>query len=149
MRTEREGLTRGIEDRDVATASRIARWTDVAMIDPIVGLLVPGVGDIVTSGLGLYIVVVAFRKGLPAVVIARMLLNLGIDTVVGAIPVAGDLFDFAFRANRRNLALLQARHETGRSRPSDWLMVGGAGLLLLAALAIPVLLLIWFVRSVL
>lgn len=148
MERQRAGLARATEDRDVATAARIARLTDVAMLDPIVGMLVPGLGDIVTSGLGLYIVVVAFRKRLPAIVLARMLLNLGIDTVVGAIPIAGDLFDFAFRANRRNLELLRARHESRRSRPSDYLMVGGAALLFLAALAIPVLLLIWFVRSI-
>jgi hypothetical protein len=134
-------------DPDVRRARRLARVADVAMVDPLVGLFVPGMGDLVTSGLGLYIVSLAVRKRLPAVVIARMLLNLGIDTAIGAIPLAGDLFDFAFRANLRNVALLEQRHVAGRSRWSDWLAVAGAALLFAAALALPILLLVWFIRA--
>jgi len=134
-------------DRDIALAGRIARWADVAMIDPIVGLVVPGLGDVLGAGLGLYIVALAIRKRVPKVVVARMLLNLGIDTAVGAIPLAGDLFDFAFRANMRNVDLLQQRHAAGRGRAIDWLIVAGAALLCAAALALPVLLLVWFVKA--
>lgn len=137
-----------MEDPQVAMAERIARWTDRAMIDPLVGLLVPGLGDVVGAGVGLFIVSVAVQKKLPAVVIARMLVNLGIDTAVGMIPLAGDLFDFAFRANQKNVALLRARHAGGRSHRGDWLMVGGAGLLFLAALALPVVLLVLFFRAI-
>ena len=71
----------------------------------------------------------------------------GIDSAIGSIPLAGDLFDFGFRANQRNVALLEARHLTGHSRPGDWLVVAGAGLLLLAGLAIPVVLLVLFLRA--
>ena len=134
-------------DRDIARAGRVARWADVAMIDPIVGLVVPGLGDFLGAGLGLYIVALAIRKRVPKVVVARMLLNLGIDTAVGAIPLAGDLFDFAFRANMRNVDLLQQRHAAGRGRAIDWLIVAGAALLCAAALALPVLLLVWFVKA--
>jgi Domain of unknown function (DUF4112) len=134
-------------DPDVQRARRLARVADVAMVDPLVGLFVPGMGDLVTSGLGLYIVSLAVRKRLPAVVIARMLLNLGIDTAVGAIPLAGDLFDFAFRANLRNVTLLEQRHVAGHSRWTDWLTVAGAALLFAAALALPILLLVWFIRA--
>jgi hypothetical protein len=147
-RSASSGLERGIEDPQVAMADRIARWTDRAMLDPIAGMLVPGLGDVLGAGVGLFIVMVAVQKKLPAVVIARMLANLGIDTAVGMIPLAGDLFDFAFRANQKNAALLRARHTGRRSRPSDWLMVGGAALLLLAALALPVFLLVLFFRAV-
>ena len=142
------GLERAIEDPQVAMAERIARWTDRAMLDPLFGLIVPGLGDVVGGGVGLFIVMVAVRKKLPAVVIARMLVNLGIDTAVGMIPLAGDLFDFAFKANQKNAALLRARHAGRRSRPGDWLLVGGAGLLFLAALAMPVVLLVLFFRAV-
>jgi len=135
------------QDPEVALATRIARVADVAMIDPLVGLVVPGVGDLVTAGLGLYIVGLAVRKRVPAVVIARMLLNLGIDTAVGAIPLAGDLFDFAFRANLRNASLLQQRRAAGRARLTDWVIVAGAVLFLCAALALPILLLVWFIRA--
>ena len=117
------------------------------MLDPIAGLLVPGLGDFLSAGVGLYIVQVAIRKRLPKIVVARMLLNLGIDTAVGSIPLVGDIFDFAFRANRRNVDLLTARHEAGRGRAVDWLFVAGAALLFLAALALPIALLVWFISA--
>lgn len=141
-------LEGSIEDPQVAMAQRIARWTDRAMLDPIAGLVIPGLGDVLGAGVGLFIVMVAVQKKLPAVVIARMLVNLGIDTAVGMIPLAGDIFDFAFRANQKNAALLSARHSERRSRPGDWLMVGGAALLFIAALALPVVLLVLFFRAV-
>ena len=142
------GLDRSIEDPQIAMAERIARWTDRAMLDPIAGFIVPGLGDVVGAGVGLFIVMVAVQKKLPAVVVARMLVNLCIDTAVGMIPLAGDLFDFAFRANQKNVALLRARHAGARGRPGDWLMVGGAALFLLAALALPIVLLVLFFRAV-
>lgn len=141
-------LDREVDDSDIATAETIARVTDKAMLDPIIGLLVPGAGDLVTAAVGLYVVGVAARRRLPAVVLARMLVNLGIDAAVGAIPVAGDLFDFAFRANRKNVELLRARHASRRSRASDWLLVTGAGLLFVGALALPIVLLVLFLRAV-
>ena len=134
-------------DPDIALAGRVARWADIGMIDPIVGLVVPGLGDFLGAGLGLYIVALAIRKRAPRIVVARMLLNLGIDTAVGAIPLAGDIFDFAFRANLRNVELLRQRHAVGRGRPIDWLIVAGAALLCAAALALPFLLLVWFVKA--
>jgi hypothetical protein len=75
-------------------------------LDGLVGL-VPGVGD----GLGLlasaYVVLEAARLGAPRAVLLRMAVNLLLDFLVGAVPVLGDLFDFAFKANRRNLELLR------------------------------------------
>ncbi len=141
-------LDREVDDADIATAETIARITDRAMLDPIIGLLVPGAGDLVTAAVGLYVVTIAAQRRLPAIVIARMLLNLGIDAAVGSIPLAGDIFDFAFKANRKNVDLLRARHTERRARPSDWLMVAGAGILFLAALALPIILLVLFLRAV-
>ena len=141
-------LGREVDDSDIATAETIARITDRAMLDPIIGFLIPGAGDLLTSAVGLYTVAIAWRRGLPAIVVARMLMNLGIDAAVGSIPLVGDLFDFAFQANRKNVELLRARHTTRRSRPSDWLIVAGAGLLFLAALALPIVLLVLFLKAV-
>lgn len=141
------GLERSTEDPQIAMAETIARWTDRAMLDPIIGFLLPGLGDVLGAAVGLYPVMVAVQKKLPAVVIARMLINLGIDTAVGVVPVVGDLFDLAYRANQKNVRLLRARHAGGRSRPGDWLAVGGAGLLLVAALAVPIVLLVLFFRA--
>ena len=76
-------------------------------LDALIGP-VPGIGDAITTLLALYIVNEARALGAPRLLIARMLANVALDGVVGVVPVAGDLFDAAFRANRRNVALLRA-----------------------------------------
>src|SRR4028119_2088610 len=86
-------------DPMVRRAVTLARWLDERWLDPLIGLVVPEAGDLMTAGVGLYIVAAGIHKGLPAVVIARMLLNLGIDVAIGAVPVLGDLLDFAYKAN--------------------------------------------------
>jgi hypothetical protein len=75
-------------------------------LDALIGL-VPGIGDAITTLLALYIVGEARALGAPRILIARMLANVALDGVVGAVPIAGDLFDVAWRANRRNVALLR------------------------------------------
>lgn len=140
-------LARSGADPELELARGITRWTDTRFLDPILGLIVPGVGDLLTAAAGLFLVRLAARRGLPRVVIARMLMNLGVDTALGSIPLVGDAFDFAWRANRRNLALLESRHP-GRSKPGDWLLVAGAAALFLAALAAPIVLLVWFFRAI-
>ena len=80
-------------------------------VDALIGL-VPGIGDIITTALSLYIVSEAYSLGAPRGVIARMLANVALDGAIGAIPLVGDAFDVAWRANRRNIALLR-----------DWLRV--------------------------
>lgn len=102
----------------------------------------PEVGDLVTTGFGFSVVVLAWREGVPLPVLARMLLNLAIDAVVGAIPLVGDLFDFVFKANSKNLALLEARAELRRTTWGDWLTLIGAAIALIAACALPVLALV-------
>jgi Domain of unknown function (DUF4112) len=75
-------------------------------LDALVGLL-PGVGDMITTAISLYIVNEARHLGAPAHIIFRMLGNVTVDGIIGAIPVAGDTFDVFFRANRRNVLLLR------------------------------------------
>jgi hypothetical protein len=74
--------------------------------DAIIGL-VPGIGDLMTTAISSYIVYEAHRIGAPKHVIARMVGNVALDGVVGAVPLLGDVFDVAFRANRRNIELLR------------------------------------------
>src|SRR5688572_23575125 len=93
----------------IKTARTITRWMDRLYLDPILGFLVPGAGDLLTGATGVYLVALAVRAGAPKIVIARMLINLAVDVVVGLIPFAGDVFDFAWRANQRNLDLLERR----------------------------------------
>lgn len=125
-------------DRHLERARVLTRWLDNRLVDPILGLLLPGAGDVVSSAAGLYLVWIGIQRGAPAVVIGRMLINLAIDAIVGAIPIAGDLFDFAFRANRKNLALLEGRGPGRRSTPTDWLIVIGAAVVFAAAVIVPI-----------
>ncbi len=76
--------------------------------DAIVGL-VPVVGDLIGGVLSGYIILEAARAEVSAVTLARMLVNVGIDTLVGSVPALGDLFDAAWKANIKNVALLE-RH---------------------------------------
>ena len=77
--------------------------------------LVPVAGDLIGGAVSSYIVWEARRLGAPSWLIARMALNVAIETSVGAIPLLGDMFDIAFRANLRNMALLK-RHLERRGR---------------------------------
>ena len=76
-------------------------------IDAMIGL-VPGIGDAITTLMSLYIVREARELGAPRHLIARMLVNVALDGVVGAVPLLGDAFDVMWRANRRNMALLRS-----------------------------------------
>jgi hypothetical protein len=78
--------------------------------DALVGL-VPGIGDALTTAVSLYIVHEARQLGAPWHVVSRMLANVAVDGVVGAIPILGDAFDVMWRANRRNVALLREHFE--------------------------------------
>ena len=89
---------------------------DTALIVPILNLrfgldavlgLVPGIGDLLTTAMSLYIVHEARQLGAPAFLVARMLGNVAIDGVVGAVPLVGDVFDVMWRSNHRNMRLLQ------------------------------------------
>ncbi len=70
--------------------------------------LIPGIGDAVGALVSSYILAQAIRLGASTSVLLRMALNVGLDLLVGAIPVLGDLFDMVFKANQRNAALLDA-----------------------------------------
>lgn len=78
--------------------------------DSVLGLF-PGLGDVLTSAISLLIVHHAWQTNASPLTLARMLGNVGVDFVVGAIPFVGDLFDFVFKANRKNARLLE-RHLT-------------------------------------
>lgn len=109
-------------ERTLARLGRLAHLLDTAVripgtgirfgADSIVGLA-PGVGDALTGLLSAYIVAEAWRLGLPRRKILRMALNVGLDSTVGAVPILGDLFDLAFKSNRRNLRIIE--EHLGRS----------------------------------
>lgn len=74
--------------------------------DAMIGLI-PGIGDVITTAMSLYIVREARALGVPHHLIVRMLGNVALDGIVGAVPLLGDVFDVMWRANRRNIALLR------------------------------------------
>ena len=81
-------------------------------LDGVLGLI-PGVGDAGTTAVAALLMADAIRNRVPLPVLARMGLNLGLDALIGMIPVIGDIGDFAHRANRRNLRLLQRGEHPG------------------------------------
>ena len=111
-------------DRDLNNARALARVLDTAVgvpgtklrigLDAILGLI-PGAGDAVSAALSGYIILAAARAGASKPVLLRMVGNVLLDTVIGAVPVLGDLFDVAFRSNARNVALLE-RHAVDPAR---------------------------------
>jgi len=103
------------DEASIARARSIARLLDSALripgtnirfgLDPVIGL-VPGLGDAAGAVLATYVVLLAARLGAPAAVVLRMLVNIAVDAVAGAVPVLGDLFDVGWKANTRNIELL-------------------------------------------
>jgi hypothetical protein len=94
-------------------------------LDPILGLL-PGGGDTVTGALGAYIVVEAARMGLPKAVLWQMVGNILLDSVVGSVPVVGDFFDIGWKANVKNIALLERHlHHSSPNQTSDFIFLIG------------------------
>ena len=136
-------------DPEVDRVRKIARMLDTYMVDPLIGLILPGAGDLIGSMLGLYTVVLAARRKVSPVVIARMLLNLAIDAVVGFIPLVGDLTDFAFKANQKNIDLLTDRANSGgKATTKDWLAVAGAALLFIGVLALVIYVIYAVLRAI-
>jgi hypothetical protein len=97
-------------------------------LDALLGLI-PGVGDTATSLVSFYILASAVRYRVPKITLLRMGLNIGIDYVLGSLPLVGDLFDAWWKSNQMNVALLRERatvsaSEARKGRTSDWLFVG-------------------------
>ncbi len=112
-------------------------------LDAIVGLF-PGLGDLATPAFALLLLLHAFRMRLPAIVQARMVLNAALDMLLGLVPVLGDLADVGFKANLRNLALLE-RHARPGVPPSrgDYVFVIVFAIGLVFVAVAPIVLIIW------
>lgn len=102
-------------------------------LDALIGL-VPGIGDAAGAIFSSFIVLQAARLGVPKSTLARMLANIGLDAIVGQVPLLGDLFDFGWKANTKNLNLLEhhlQRPAAGRAASRRTLLLLGVGLLVL------------------
>jgi hypothetical protein len=112
-------------------------------LDGIVGFI-PGIGDLMGGIASCIIIVAAWVRGVSYVTVARMVANVAIEVVVGSIPVLGDMFDIAWRANRRNYALLTSSVEQPRKHTlQSWFFLGGVCLVLAGLVLLPLLLLTW------
>jgi hypothetical protein len=131
----------GFEDPFIAL---IARLMDSAFVipgtnirfglDPIIGLL-PGIGDGATALTSLMLFLKAAGQGIPKIVLARMALNIVLNTTLGAVPILGDVFSFWFKSNDLNYDLLRKHAGASKaSTKSDWtfvlVLLGGLGLVL-------------------
>ncbi len=86
-------------------------------LDAIIGLI-PGAGDLSTFGISGFMLFIMVKNGASGFVLARMILNVLIDTLIGAIPFIGDLFDIGFKSNTRNIRLMQEHYLEGRHKGS-------------------------------
>ena len=147
-------LTRGQQQRLVALR-QVAELLDSAFVvpgttyrigfDPIIGL-VPWIGDLVSPLFTIVLLWQAKDVRVPKVVLARMIFNAALDAIIGAIPLAGDLFDFAWKSNQRNLALLERHaHEEHRLNVGDWMFVLAMIALVAVLAAVPLVVAGWLI----
>ncbi|MDQ6683199.1 MAG: DUF4112 domain-containing protein [Chloroflexota bacterium] len=108
-------------------------------LDGLLGLI-PGLGDLIGAALSLVVIVRARQRQLPRIVVARMVMNVALDLVIGAVPVFGDAFDFGWKANTKNLGLLRkyARDPHAPTREHVLFVVGA-----LAVVVAGIALLVW------
>src|SRR6201984_2323490 len=112
-------------------------------LDALIGW-VPGVGDALTAVASFLIVFASWRRGAEGVTVARLAANVLVETAIGAIPVAGDVFHVIWKANRRNYRLLlREREQPGAGATRDCIFLAILLLAVTAAAAIPIGVLIW------
>ena len=109
--------------------------------------LVPYAGDMIAFGISSVLVLAMARQGASGMVLAKMIGNVLLDASVGTIPILGDLFDLGYKANRRNLKLLQEHYEEGKHEGSAWGVVLIVLLILLALIGVSVWIVAWVVGA--
>ena len=135
---------------DAAFAIPGTRWR--IGVDALLGLI-PGVGDTVGAALSTYIIYAAACLGAPKRTLLKMVGNVMVETVIGVIPIVGDIFDIAWRANMRNVELLRAEsrltfHSERSSQQVALLFAVGAGIFLTLLLVISLFLMLWLYRVI-
>ena len=115
-------------------------------LDFLIGL-VPVAGDIASFGFSGLLVIAMVRHGASGKVLLKMLWNIFLDTVVGSIPVLGDIFDLQYKANRRNYILLTEHYESGTHHGSAWPVILLVVIVLIALLVLLILILFYAVDS--
>jgi hypothetical protein len=118
-------------------------------LDGIIGFI-PGIGDVIGGIASCIIIAAAWTRGVSYVTVARMVANVGIEVIVGSIPVLGDMFDIAWRANRRNYALLEGSLKQPRKYTiQSWLFLGALCIVLAVLTLLPLLVFAWVMEHLL
>ena len=116
-------------------------------LDPIFAL-VPGLGDLSSPVFAVALLVQGLHQRVPKVILLRMVLNALLDAFIGAVPLAGPVADIFFRANTRNLALLERHSQRGiPPRRSDYVFVFGIAALFGMLALIPVVIAVWLAAA--
>jgi hypothetical protein len=116
-------------------------------LDALIGWI-PGIGDAAAGIASFFIVFAAWRRGVQSITLVRMIANVLLETTLGAIPVAGDVFHVFWKANRRNYRLLiREREQPAAHTRRDWMFLSIILFMVVAAAAIPVAILIWILRT--
>jgi hypothetical protein len=116
-------------------------------LDALIGWI-PGIGDAVAGIASFLIVFAAWRRGAPWITLVRMIANVLLETTLGAIPVAGDIFHVVWKANRRNYRLLiREKEQPGSNIRRDWMFLLFIFIGAIAAVGIPIGILIWLLWS--
>ncbi len=123
----------------VTSVESMAKWMDSKFtipgtnfkfgLDALVGLI-PGVGDFATLAISGYMISILAKNGASGFIVARMALNVVIDAVLGSVPILGDIFDVAFKANIRNTKLMREHYVEGRHQGGAWKVIAPTLLLL-------------------
>ena len=112
-------------------------------LDALIGWI-PGVGDAATGIASFLIIFSSWRRGAPSITLVRMIANVLLETSIGAIPVAGDIFHIVWKANRRNYRLLiREKQQPGSNTHRDWTFPTFIFVAIVAAVTAPIILLIW------
>jgi hypothetical protein len=122
---------------------RLGRWG--IGLDGFLGLI-PGIGDVAGAAVSAIIIARAMQSGIPKSAVVRMVINVGLDSLAGAVPFLGDIFDFAFKSNRYNLQIYRDALSGEREPIRDWLFILIVSLALLAIVSLPIVGLVYLVR---
>jgi len=122
---------------------RVGPWS--IGLDGLIGLI-PGFGDAAGGIISSVIVIAALQAGLPRASVLRMVANIGIDSLLGAVPFVGDIFDFAWKSNTKNVRIFREALRGERRAARDWGFLALISLVLLALLVLPLLGLIFLIQ---
>lgn len=136
-------------ERTPSWAEKVVRWLDDGVripgtqfrfgLDPIIGFFLPGAGDAITGTGSASLFVLAIKERVPTVALLRMVVNVVIDVVVGAIPVVGDLFDAVWKSNRKNLDIIEKYRTDPKANPTavDYVLVTVGFVFIALSVALP------------